>query len=88
MRIETIKAHSFDEFQTLLEKEIEMGFSPTLAIIFQSISHDPQPIIEWMGAQSISVFGSSTHSEIFENEVSEKTIVVMLLDHYLLPFQF
>ena len=54
------------------------GFSPTLAIVFLSVSQDRKVICRILDKAGIAVFGSTTNGE-FIDEVAEKGSVALLL---------
>ena len=56
------------------------GFTPTLAIVFLSVSQDRTAISRLLDTHGIAVFGATTSGE-FIDEVTEKgTVAVLLLD--------
>ena len=80
MKAKSIWGKSTEEIKTALQKSIEDGFKPTLAIVFISIIHNREAICELLDSYGISIFGATTHGEFITKEIEEKTIVVMLLD--------
>jgi hypothetical protein len=70
--IETIKAK--------FAKVIADGFTPSLAIVFCSITQNRNELVEFFESNHVDVFGSTTAGEIIDDEVMEKSTVIMLLD--------
>ena len=56
------------------------GYKPTLAIVFCSIVQDRAEIRQFLSSHHIQVFGATTAGEIQDNDVTEQTTVIMLLD--------
>jgi hypothetical protein len=86
MKAKSIKGKSPDEIRLALEKCMAVGFRPTLAIVFLSVSQDRKAICSLLDAHGIAIFGATTSGE-FIDEVTEKGTVVMLLldikkDHF------
>lgn len=62
------------------------GYKPTLAIVFCSIVQDRAEIRQFLSSHHIQVFGATTAGEIQDNEVTEQSTVIMLLDAKLDTF--
>ena len=80
MKAKTIKGKSTEEIQAALQKSMSDGFSPTLAIIFLSVSQDRNAICRLLDGASIAVFGSTTNGEFIDEETESKSVAVLLLD--------
>jgi hypothetical protein len=80
MKAKSIKGQNLDEFSSALTEAISDGFTPTLAIVFSSISQDNEAIASKLGKKDIKVFGVTTNGEFIDGELGEKSIVAMLLD--------
>lgn len=78
MKAKSIKGKSPEEIKRALEQSMADGFSPTLAIVFLSVSQDRNAICRILDEAGIAVFGSTTNGE-FIDEVAEKGSVAMLL---------
>lgn len=63
-----------------IEQIIQTGFTPTLAIVFSSISQDFTALSDVLDSYGIDVYGATTAGEIVDNEVIEQSVVGMLLD--------
>ncbi|MCL4709557.1 FIST C-terminal domain-containing protein [bacterium] len=86
MKAKTIKGKSSEEIQSALQQSMADGFSPTLAIVFLSVSQDRHAICRILDEADIAIFGATTNGE-FIDEVTEKGSVAMLLldmkrDHF------
>ncbi len=86
MKAKSIKGKSPEEIQAGLRDSMADGFSPTLAIVFLSVSQDRHAICRVLDEAGIAVFGSTTNGE-FIDEVTETGSVAMLLldmkkDHF------
>lgn len=86
MKAKTIKGKSPEEIQSALQQSMADGFSPTLAIVFLSVSQDRHAICRILDEADIAIFGATTNGE-FIDEVTEKGSVAMLLldmkrDHF------
>jgi hypothetical protein len=80
MKAKTIKGKSTEEIQAALQKSMSDGFSPTLAIIFLSVSQDRNAICRLLDGAGIAVFGSTTNGEFIDEETESKSVAVLLLD--------
>lgn len=78
MKAKTIKGKSSEEIQSALQQSMADGFSPTLAIVFLSVSQDRHAICRILDEADIAIFGATTNGE-FIDEVTEKGSVAMLL---------
>ena len=80
MNAKSIKGKSPEEIKSALESSMADGFTPTLAIVFLSVSQDRTAISKLLDTHGIAVFGATTSGE-FIDEVTEKgTVAVLLLD--------
>ncbi|MGB1243183.1 MAG: FIST signal transduction protein, partial [Chitinophagales bacterium] len=81
MKVKTLHGYSIDEIGIGLEELIQPDdFQPTLAFVFSSIAHDLSKLGEVFKNKDIDVLGSTTCGEFIDDEVFEKSIVVMLMD--------
>ena len=80
MKSKSIKGKSTGEIKSALEGSIADGFKPTLAIIFQSVSHDISAVTKVFDDLGIAVYGSTTNGEMIDDQLTEKSIVALLLD--------
>ena len=80
MKAKSIKGKSPEEIKITLEKSLEDGFRPTLAVVFMSIKQDIGSVCSLLNDQGIQIFGSTTSGEFISSEISEGGIAIMLLD--------
>ncbi len=91
MTAKNIYGETIDEIKSKFANATADGFTPTLAIVFCSITQNRQEFTAFLTENNVEVFGSTTAGEIVDSEVIEKSTVVMLLDinktHYKLFFE-
>ncbi|MFI5128906.1 MAG: FIST signal transduction protein [Chitinophagales bacterium] len=80
MKAKAIKGNSLAEIRSALLETAAADFTPSLAIVFSSISQDLDDISEMLDTEGIQVFGSTTSGEFMSSEISQGGIVIMLLD--------
>jgi hypothetical protein len=80
MKAKSIKGRSPEEIKSGLGESMADGFSPTLAIVFSSVSQDRKAIGEILDNENIAIYGVTTNGE-FIDEVTEKlSTAILLLD--------
>lgn len=80
MKAKSIKGKSPREIQTALEESMQDGFTPSLAIIFLSVSQDRNALCSLMKQAGIQVYGVTTNGEFTDENPEKKSIAVLLLD--------
>jgi hypothetical protein len=80
MTAKNIYGETIDEIKSKFAKVTADGFTPSLAIVFCSITQNRQELADFFTAINVDVFGSTTAGEIIDSEVMEKSTVVMLLN--------
>jgi hypothetical protein len=80
MKAKNIYGENIEEIKSKFAQAAADSFSPTLAIVFCSITQDRKALISFFNEKGIDVFGSTTAGEIIDDEVMEHTTVIMLLD--------
>ncbi|MGB0930894.1 MAG: FIST signal transduction protein [Chitinophagales bacterium] len=80
MKVKTLHSYSINEMAIDLEELLQSNFQPTLAFVFSSIAHDLSKLGKIFKNKDIDVVGSTTSGEFIDDEVFEKSIVVMLMD--------
>lgn len=80
MKSITFKGMTTLAIKKKLERHLENGFKPTLAVIFMSIKQDIEAVSELFEARGIKIFGATTSGEFIDEEIEEGSVVVMLLD--------
>ena len=91
MKAKSIHGKSVADIRETLNQAIDVGFKPTLAIIFMSIKHDRDAICKLMDSKNIDVFGATSCGEFINGLQTEGEIVMLLLDlskeHYKILFE-
>ena len=80
MIVKTIKGTTAGDIQLALTESLADGYKPTLAIVFMSVKQNRETVCSILHIEGIQVFGSTTSGEFISSEISEGSIVVMLLD--------
>lgn len=80
MKAKSIKGKSTADIQAALQQSMTDGFTPTLAIVFLSVSLDRQAICAVLDDQQIAVFGSTTNGEFIDEETANGSAAILLLD--------
>jgi len=80
MKAKSIRGKSPGEIQTALQQILDDGFKPTLAIVFISISQDRNIVRKILDDEGILVFGVTTNGEFIDEDLSKKSIAILLLD--------
>ncbi|HKJ80081.1 MAG TPA: FIST N-terminal domain-containing protein [Prolixibacteraceae bacterium] len=80
MKAVNIFGENVDEIKSKFTQAISDGFSPTLAIVFCSITQNRKELTHFFDENNVEVFGSTTAGEIIDSEVMEQSSVIMLLD--------
>ena len=80
MQAKSIKGESPEKLKKLIADCMADGFNPTLAIVFQSVSQDISAVTKVFDDFGIVVYGATTNGELIDDELSEKSIVALLLD--------
>ena len=80
MKAKSIKGESPEQIRTALQEAIEDGFTPTLAIVFASVSQDRGAICQLFTDADVAVFGATTNGEFTDEEPRKHSVAVLLLD--------
>jgi hypothetical protein len=80
MLAKNIYGENISEIKSKFAKATTDGFTPTLAIVFCSITQNRKELVDFFTEKNVDVFGSTTAGEIIDDEVMEKSTVVMLLN--------
>jgi|AntRauTorcE11898_2_1112593.scaffolds.fasta_scaffold17248_2 hypothetical protein len=91
MKAKSIKGSSTEEIKTALEDSMADGFSPTLAIVFISVSQNRTAISELLDAEGIAIFGCTTNGEFIDEQTEKGSAAILLLDmnkdHFQIYFE-
>ncbi|MEJ2584773.1 MAG: FIST N-terminal domain-containing protein [Robiginitalea sp.] len=80
MNAKSIKGTSPEEIRNALQESTADGFSPTLAIVFLSVSQPREAIRRLFTEANITVFGITTNGEFIDEETEKGSVAVLLLD--------
>jgi hypothetical protein len=80
MNVKSIKGKSIAELTSGLAKTITADFSPTLAIVFSSVSQDLKGICDTLDAEGINIFGCTTSGEFIDSAIETGSWVMLLMD--------
>ena len=80
MQAKNFHADSVSSLENQLQEQTAADFSPTLAFVFASVSHDIDAISNLFDKYDIQLVGCTTSGEFVNEEVSDEAIAVLLLD--------
>lgn len=80
MKVKVIRGHFINELEQELSLLIHQGFTPSLAIVFCSVSQNINQLKSIFKSKKIELAGVTTAGEIYHHTVDEKSIVAVLLD--------
>lgn len=80
MKAKSIKGKSTDEIRSAFQESTADGFTPTLAIVFLSVSQDRDALCQLFNEAGIAVFGATTNGEFIDEECEQGSVAVLLLD--------
>lgn len=80
MLAKSIKGTHLDEIKQGLNDAIKDGFQPTLATLFISKDQDIKGVCEILDQAGITIFGATTGGEFIDENLSQKSTVILLLD--------
>lgn len=80
MIAKSIKGTSSPEIQEALQQSMANGFTPTLAIVFLSISQDRKAVCEILDDAGIEIFGATTNGEFIDENPEKFSVAILLLD--------
>lgn len=80
MKTITLSGHSVTELSKKIGETITADFKPTLAISFGSIKCDLVEYVKIFNHHNLQLFGASSAGEFINEDRTEESLVVMLLD--------
>lgn len=80
MKAKAIKGNSTAAVAESLEAILAEGFRPTLALVFMSVKHNRQELMQLLHQNRILLFGATSSGEIHNNEILHEGISILLLD--------
>ncbi len=75
-----IIAYSIPELETKVKEVVASDFKPTLALVFSPSSFDLNALSKVLDIDGVTVFGSSSFSEIEKDSFYQGAVVVMFID--------
>jgi hypothetical protein len=85
MKSKSIHGKSPEEIQKAIQAAIGGDFTPTLAVVFISVTQDRKSVCEILAQYDIDVFGTTSCGEFVNGHQSKGEIVILLMD---LPREF
>jgi len=80
MKAKSIKGKSTEEIKAALAESKADGFTPTLAIVFISISQDRNTVCKILDDAGIQIFGATTNGEFIDENPEKLSVAILLLD--------
>ena len=80
MQAKSIKGKTTKEIEEALAESKADGFTPTLAIVFISISQDRNEVCKILDDAGIQIFGSTTNGEFIDENPDKLSVAILLLD--------
>jgi len=80
MKTITLSGHSVADLSEKINQSITADFKPTLAISFGSVKCDLAEYVKIFNRHDIKLFGASSAGEFINEDHTEESIVVLLLD--------
>ena len=80
MKAKTINGKTTGEIKDALEKSMEDGFGPTVAIVFISIKQSRKAVCEILHNKGIDIIGATSSGEFINGHQSEGETAIILFD--------
>ena len=80
MKAKSIKGKSSEEIQMALTESMKDGFTPSLAIVFLSVSQNRKEITKIFDEAGIKIFGATTNGEFTDENPDKQSVAILLLD--------
>jgi hypothetical protein len=80
MKARSIKGHTAEEIKSALQQSMADGFTPTLAVVFVSISLNRLDIVSILNDAGIAIFGATTNGEFIDEQTGQGTAAILLLE--------
>ncbi len=80
MQAKSIKGKTTEEIKAALAESKADGFTPTLAIVFISISQDRNTVCKILDDAGIQIFGATTNGEFIDENPEKLSVAILLLD--------
>ncbi|HET9744111.1 MAG TPA: FIST N-terminal domain-containing protein [Chitinophagaceae bacterium] len=80
MKAKSIKGKSPEEVRLALDQSRDDGFTPTLAIVFLSVSQDRDAVVKILNEAGIRIFGATTNGEFTDENPEKLSVAILLMD--------
>ncbi len=80
MKAKSIKGRSAEQIQSALQQCMSENFTPTLAIVFISVSQNRSAVCKILDDAGIAIYGATTNGEFINEDLSKESIAILLLD--------
>ena len=80
MKAKAIQGFTVEEIKSKLRRSMDDGFTPTLAIVFTSVSQDRSAISKLFSGHNIQLFGETTNGEFIDEDHQQGSIAALLMD--------
>ena len=80
MKAKSIKGKSPEEIQTELDKCMQDGFKPTLAVVFLSMSQDWEAVCNLLDSRGLATWGATSNGEFINDEIEKNSTAIILFD--------
>ncbi len=91
MKANSIKGKSPEQIQSALQQCMSENFTPTLAIVFISVSQNRSAVCKILDDAGIAIYGATTNGEFINEDLSKESIAILLLDinpaHFTILFE-
>ena len=91
MKAKSIKGKSAEETQSALQQCMSENFTPTLAIVFISVSQNRSAVCKILDDAGIVIYGATTNGEFINEDLNKESIAILLLDinpaHFTILFE-
>lgn len=80
MKAKSIKGKSPEEIRLAIEQSRADGFTPTLAVVFLSVSQDRNAVVKVLDDAGIKIFGATTNGEFIDENPEKLSVAILLMD--------
>ena len=80
MKAKSIKGKSPAEIQAALQQSMSDEFTPTLAVVFLSVSQDRNAVVKILDDAGIKIFGATTNGEFTDENPEKLSVAILLMD--------
>ncbi|MDH3648078.1 MAG: FIST C-terminal domain-containing protein [Saprospiraceae bacterium] len=80
MKAKSIRGQTPGEIKQALDKSMQDGFKPSLAIVFMSVKQDRKAISSLFSQHNIAISGATSNGEFIDGDLGKESIAALLLD--------